>query len=149
MTSGHGRKYPVVHVVGKGNALLHRMLWAQQNGPIPKGVQIILTCGHNLCLERKHMKPMSRQEAVAFHVAAGAWKTARRKVSNVTNARGAAKLDRAAVADIQRRLAAKESKVSIGKVHNVNERTIGKIDHGQLWRIDAAAPNSSVFAMRA
>jgi hypothetical protein len=50
---------------GAGRALVRRVLWAEENGPIPKGNVIAATCGCKRCLGHLEAVTVARARAIA------------------------------------------------------------------------------------
>lgn len=55
------REHGVVKVSGRSEAV-HRVAWELENGPIPKGIWVLHTCGIGPCFNTAHLRLGTRQE---------------------------------------------------------------------------------------
>jgi hypothetical protein len=57
--TGYGR-----HVISRRGYYAHRVAWELQNGPVPRGLVLDHLCGNTLCVNARHLEPVTQRENV-------------------------------------------------------------------------------------
>ena len=104
----------------------HRVAWELYHGPIPDGLQVCHHCDNRLCVNPKHLFTGTNKENVADMVSKN------RQAKGECN--GSAKLTGFDVLNIRKFLQAGCSHRYIGRLYNVHNRTIGRINKGETWQ---------------
>jgi DNA invertase Pin-like site-specific DNA recombinase len=104
--------------------LIHRWVWEQINGPIPKGMVIMHTCDNPPCFLYDHLRLGTQAENMADMRAKGRWKP---------NPNGRRKLTVEQVAEIRAALAAGETQQRIAERYGVWQSNISWIKRGKTW----------------
>lgn len=58
-----GRGYGFFQV-GDRSIRAHRWLWEHENGPVPAGMQLDHLCRNRLCVNPKHLEPVTQRENI-------------------------------------------------------------------------------------
>jgi len=119
--SGYRNKagYGVVHLVGKGPVLAHRLAWALHNGEDPAGLVVRHNCHNPPCVNPEHLASGTLQDNSDDMVRAG---------------RQAAKLTASDVLAIRMRRDTGEKCVALAKEYGVTHSIISRIHTRGIWK---------------
>ena len=123
-------------------------IWRLSGQEIPVGHKLVMTCKNRTCLRREHMQPMTFVETQQFAILCGAYKSLKRSVAGVVNARKNAKINAGIAAEIRADVAAGRRRKEIAAERGLCRSTIDQIVRGDRWAV-TFAPNASVFHMAA
>lgn len=141
ITHGYGR----IEVAGLPGLYAHTVGWIAARGPVPEGKRLVNLCGHKHCCRPLHWAPMTHAEMNLHYAKKGAWRgpDRSRKIALAMRAQRST-----VTPEIAREIRASPHKArELAEKFGINKSTVYKIRAGTTWR--DAAPNSSVFAMRA
>lgn len=129
LSYGRDGGYGIFHfTVGEDRyrVLAHRAAWALENGPIPKGHEIIHTrCESRVCVRPDHLKAASDALVVANRVKKGR--------SAIGERHGRHKLKKKDIPEIRRRFRLREPVSGIAADYEVSPRAIRYIGDGVNW----------------
>lgn len=71
-SAGYGTLYVAITSDNKSGCLnAHRLVWMQDNGPIPDGMVIMHTCDNRLCVNVEHLRLGTQQDNMVDKVVKG------------------------------------------------------------------------------
>jgi len=107
--------------------LAHRVAWELTSGVIPEDLCVCHHCDNCGCMNPAHLFLGTKADNSADMVAKGRQRSAR------GTRNGNSKLTQLMVLEIRRLLASGLTQTAIGKIFEVNSRTINKIATGRRW----------------
>lgn len=126
-TFGGPRKYPQIHLTGRGKVYVHRLSYEVHVGPIPDGMQVCHKCDNVKCVRPDHLFAGTARDNVHDASRKGRLRTGERNP--------ASKLTATQVAEIRAlyRDGRGPTQAALGARFGVSGATIGRIAQGRIW----------------
>jgi hypothetical protein len=109
---------------------VHRLAWAQKNGPIPDGVKILHKCDNPPCYEVRHLRAGTQADNISDMVRKG-----RARGGTRGERHGNAKLTPVSVVEIRELVASKSTtQRALAAKYGVTPGAINHVVKGRLWK---------------